>query len=71
MHAIALGFGPGFVVAAAIGPIWLLGIRTVPRGALGTRVAIGAGAARSSTPATRCSGRSASPRSAIGSPTGC
>jgi putative LysE/RhtB family amino acid efflux pump len=45
MHAIALGFGMGFVVAAAIGPISLLCIRTVLRGALGTGVAIGAGAA--------------------------
>jgi putative LysE/RhtB family amino acid efflux pump len=45
MHAIALGFGLGFVVAAAIGPISLLCIRTVLRGALGTGVAIGAGAA--------------------------
>jgi hypothetical protein len=45
MHAIALGFGLGFVVAAAIGPISLLCIRTVLRGALGTGIAIGAGAA--------------------------
>jgi putative LysE/RhtB family amino acid efflux pump len=45
MHAIALGFGLGLVVAAAIGPISLLCIRTVLRGALGTGVAIGAGAA--------------------------
>jgi putative LysE/RhtB family amino acid efflux pump len=45
MHAIALGFGLGFVVAAAIGPISLLCIRTVLRGALGPGVAIGAGAA--------------------------
>ena len=45
MHAIALGFGLGFVVAAAIGPISLLCIRTVLRGAVGTGVAIGAGAA--------------------------
>src|SRR3954462_14485333 len=45
MQAIALGFGLGFVVAAAIGPISLLCIRTVLRGALGTGVAIGAGAA--------------------------
>lgn len=45
MHVIALGFGLGFVVAAAIGPISLLCIRTVLRGALGTGVAIGAGAA--------------------------
>jgi putative LysE/RhtB family amino acid efflux pump len=45
MHVIALGFGLGFVVAAAIGPISLLCIRTVLRGALGAGVAIGAGAA--------------------------
>jgi putative LysE/RhtB family amino acid efflux pump len=45
MHPIALGFGLGFVVAAAIGPISLLCIRTVLRGALDTGVAIGAGAA--------------------------
>jgi len=45
MHVLALGFGLGFVVAAAIGPISLLCIRTVLRGALGTGVAIGAGAA--------------------------
>src|SRR4051794_36128093 len=45
MHAIALGFGLGFVVAAAIGPISLLCIRTVLRGALGSGIAIGAGAA--------------------------
>ena len=45
MHLLALGFGLGFVVAAAIGPISLLCIRTVLRGAVGTGVAIGAGAA--------------------------
>jgi threonine/homoserine/homoserine lactone efflux protein len=45
MHVVALGFGLGFVVAAAIGPISLLCIRTVLRGALGTGIAIGAGAA--------------------------
>jgi threonine/homoserine/homoserine lactone efflux protein len=45
MHVAALGFGLGFVVAAAIGPISLLCIRTVLRGALGAGVAIGAGAA--------------------------
>jgi threonine/homoserine/homoserine lactone efflux protein len=45
MRVAALGFGLGFVVAAAIGPISLLCIRTVLRGALGTGVAIGAGAA--------------------------
>jgi putative LysE/RhtB family amino acid efflux pump len=45
MHVLALGFGLGFVVAAAIGPISLLCIRTVLRGALGAGIAIGAGAA--------------------------
>lgn len=45
MHVLPLGFGLGFVVAAAIGPISLLCIRTVLRGALGAGIAIGAGAA--------------------------
>lgn len=45
MHVLPLGFGLGFVVAAAIGPISLLCIRTVLRGALGAGLAIGAGAA--------------------------
>src|ERR1700712_1690985 len=45
MHVVALGFGLGFAVAAAIGPISLLCIRTVLRGALGSGIAIGAGAA--------------------------
>ena len=45
MHVVALGFGLGFVVAAAIGPISLLCIRTVLRGALPAGIAIGAGAA--------------------------
>jgi putative LysE/RhtB family amino acid efflux pump len=45
MHVAALGFGLGFVVAAAIGPISLLCIRTVLRGALPAGIAIGAGAA--------------------------
>jgi putative LysE/RhtB family amino acid efflux pump len=45
MHVLALGFGLGFVVAAAIGPISLLCIRTVLRGALPSGIAIGAGAA--------------------------
>ncbi|HEV7754038.1 MAG TPA: LysE family transporter [Baekduia sp.] len=45
MHVLGLGFGLGFVVAAAIGPISLLCIRTVLRGAVGTGIAIGAGAA--------------------------
>src|SRR3954469_10272635 len=45
MHPLALGFGLGFVVAAAIGPISLLCIRTVLRGRLLPGIAIGAGAA--------------------------
>jgi putative LysE/RhtB family amino acid efflux pump len=45
MSALPLGFGLGFVVAAAIGPISLLCIRTVLRGALPAGIAIGAGAA--------------------------
>jgi putative LysE/RhtB family amino acid efflux pump len=45
VHALPLGFGLGFVVAAAIGPISLLCIRTVLRGRLAAGVAIGAGAA--------------------------
>jgi putative LysE/RhtB family amino acid efflux pump len=45
MSALPLGFGLGFLVAAAIGPISLLCIRTVLRGALPAGIAIGAGAA--------------------------
>jgi putative LysE/RhtB family amino acid efflux pump len=45
MHAWATGFGLGFVVAAAIGPISLLCIRTVLRGSLRSGIAIGLGAA--------------------------
>jgi putative LysE/RhtB family amino acid efflux pump len=45
VHVVALGFGLGFVVAAAIGPISLLCIRTVLGGALRAGIAIGAGAA--------------------------
>jgi len=45
MNAIVVGFGLGFVVAAAIGPISLLCMRTVLRGSLAGGVAIGAGAA--------------------------
>jgi putative LysE/RhtB family amino acid efflux pump len=45
MSAFVLGFGLGFVVAAAIGPISLLCMRTVLRGSLAGGVAIGAGAA--------------------------
>lgn len=45
MHAVVVGFGLGFVVAAAIGPISLLCMRTVLRGSLAGGIAIGAGAA--------------------------
>lgn len=45
MSALSVGFGLGFVVAAAIGPISLLCMRTVLRGSLAGGVAIGAGAA--------------------------
>ena len=43
--ALAAGFGLGFVVAAQIGPISLLGMRSVLRGRFAVGVAIGAGAA--------------------------
>ena len=43
--ALAAGFGLGFVVAAQIGPISLLCIRSVLRGRFAVGVAIGAGAA--------------------------
>ena len=45
MGALAVGFGLGFVVAAQIGPISLLCIRSVLRGTLAVGIAIGAGAA--------------------------
>jgi putative LysE/RhtB family amino acid efflux pump len=45
MSTLPLGFGLGFVVAAAIGPISLLCIRSVLRGRLAVGIAIGAGAA--------------------------
>jgi putative LysE/RhtB family amino acid efflux pump len=45
MHALLVGFGLGLVVAAQIGPISLLCIRSVLRGSLAVGVAIGAGAA--------------------------
>jgi putative LysE/RhtB family amino acid efflux pump len=45
MHALLVGFGLGFVVAAAVGPISLLCMRTVLRGSLAGGIAIGAGAA--------------------------
>ncbi|OLT27576.1 hypothetical protein BJF83_18530 [Nocardiopsis sp. CNR-923] len=39
------GFGFGFVVAAQVGPIWLLCLRSVLRGGIALGLAIGAGAA--------------------------
>jgi putative LysE/RhtB family amino acid efflux pump len=45
MGALVVGFGLGLVVAAQIGPISLLCIRSVLRGSLGVGIAIGAGAA--------------------------
>lgn len=44
-HALAVGFGLGLAVAAAVGPISLLCMRTVLRGSLAGGIAIGAGAA--------------------------
>jgi threonine/homoserine/homoserine lactone efflux protein len=50
-HAVAMlaalwtGLGLGFLVAAQVGPIWLLCARSVLRGRLVTGLAIGAGAA--------------------------
>jgi threonine/homoserine/homoserine lactone efflux protein len=43
--ALATGFGLGFLVAAQVGPIWLLCARSVLRGTFGLGVAIGSGAA--------------------------
>ena len=43
--ALAAGLGFGFVVAAQVGPIWLLCVRSVLRGRFPIGVAIGAGAA--------------------------
>jgi putative LysE/RhtB family amino acid efflux pump len=43
--ALAAGFGLGFLVAAQVGPIWLLCARSVLRGRFAVGVAIGAGAA--------------------------
>ncbi|MDA0564240.1 LysE family transporter [Streptomonospora sp. S1-112] len=43
--ALATGFGFGFVVAAQVGPIWLLCLRSVLRGGVMPGLAIGAGAA--------------------------
>jgi putative LysE/RhtB family amino acid efflux pump len=43
--ALVAGLGFGFVVAAQVGPIWLLCVRSVLRGRFPIGVAIGAGAA--------------------------
>src|ERR687889_459154 len=45
MTSLAVGFGLGFFVGAQPGPVSLLCIRSVLRGALASGVAIGAGAA--------------------------
>lgn len=43
--SLAAGFGFGFIVAAQVGPIWLLCVRSVLRGRFLVGLAIGAGAA--------------------------
>jgi threonine/homoserine/homoserine lactone efflux protein len=43
--AFVAGFGLGFIVAAQVGPIWLLCVRTVLRGRAAAGLAIGLGAA--------------------------
>jgi putative LysE/RhtB family amino acid efflux pump len=43
--ALLAGFGLGFLVAAAVGPIWLLCVRTTLRHGFAAGAAIGAGAA--------------------------
>jgi putative LysE/RhtB family amino acid efflux pump len=43
--AVAIGFGLGFLVAAGVGPIWLLCVRSTLRHGFAVGVAIGAGAA--------------------------
>jgi putative LysE/RhtB family amino acid efflux pump len=45
MAALAAGVGLGFLVAAQVGPIWLLCARSVLRGTARVGIAIGAGAA--------------------------
>ncbi|HYT25398.1 MAG TPA: LysE family transporter [Actinomycetota bacterium] len=45
LTAVTAGIGLGFLVAAQVGPIWLLCARTVLRGRLASGLAIGAGAA--------------------------
>ena len=43
--AFTTGFGLGFLVAAQVGPVWLLCARSVLRGRIATGLAIGAAAA--------------------------
>lgn len=45
MTAVTLGFGMGFLVAAQVGPIWLLCARSALRGGVRVGLAIGLGAA--------------------------
>jgi putative LysE/RhtB family amino acid efflux pump len=45
MAALATGFGLGFLVAAGVGPIWLLCLRTSVRFGFPSGFAVGAGAA--------------------------
>lgn len=45
LGGLLAGFGFGFLVAAQVGPIWLLCARSVLRGRLGIGLGIGAGAA--------------------------
>ena len=45
MNAVAIGFGMGFLVAAQVGPIWMLCARSVLRGGVRVGLAIGVGAA--------------------------
>jgi threonine/homoserine/homoserine lactone efflux protein len=45
LDASVAGFGSGFLVAAQVGPIWLLCLRSVLRGRFAIGVAIGVGAA--------------------------
>jgi putative LysE/RhtB family amino acid efflux pump len=45
MNALLAGFGLGFLVAAQVGPIWLLCVRSTLRSGFAVGAAIGAGAA--------------------------
>ena len=45
MTALAIGFGLGFAVAAQVGPVTLLTVRSVLRGGLGIGLAMAAGVA--------------------------